>query len=148
MINRVILVGRLTRDPELRKTASGLSVCSFSIAVDDFKRGQDGEKNTLFMNVSLFGVSAESVAKYCRKGSLVGVDGKLSQRKYTRKADNVQVTVIETIADRVDFLEPKGTTNAVDTGYIPDSNPNPYQSDNKKSADLDSIDVIDDDLPF
>lgn len=147
MINRVILVGRLTRDPELRKTASGLSVCSFSIAVDDSRKGQDGEKTTLFMNVSIFGNAAENVAKYCRKGSLVGVDGRLSQRKYTRKTDNIQVTVIETIADRVDFLEPKSANNA-DAGFVPDVTPAPYQGDTKKSADLDSIDVIDDDLPF
>ena len=63
MINSVVLVGRLTRDPELRKTNSGMSVASFTLAVDDSFRGQNGEKVTIFMPVSVWGKSADNVAK-------------------------------------------------------------------------------------
>jgi single-strand DNA-binding protein len=80
----------LTRDPELRKTTSGLAVASFAIAVDDSRKGPNGTKNTIFMNCSIFGNTGENVAKFTRKGSLVGIEGRLNQRKYTRKTDNVQ----------------------------------------------------------
>ena len=86
MINNVVLVGRLTRDPELRTTNSGMSVASFTIASDD-RRG--GQKTTIFMAVSVFGKQADVVAKYTKKGVLVGVTGRLTQRKYVRRVDNV-----------------------------------------------------------
>lgn len=142
MLNRVVLIGRLTRDPELRRTASNLAVVSFTIAVDDsYRRGADGEKNTLFMSCSMFGTRAENVAKFVRKGSLVAVEGRLNQRKYTRKSDGVNMTVIETICDSVEFLEPKGAAPA-ETGYTPDITPESPSDDDV------SIDVTDDDLPF
>lgn len=141
MLNRVVLIGRLTRDPELRRTANNLAVASFTIAVDDSFRRQGEERNTLFMNCSIFGNRAENVAKFTRKGSLVAVEGRLNQRKYTRK-DGVQMTVVETICDSVEFLEPKGstpTTSSDDSAYTPDMEP---------EVDDTSIDVTDDDLPF
>ena len=85
MVNNVVLVGRLTRDPELRKTSTGMGVASFTIACDDSRKGPNGEKVTIFMNVSVFGNSADTVVKFTRKGSLVGVVGRLTQRKYTRR---------------------------------------------------------------
>ena len=94
MVNNVVLVGRLTRDPELRRTTSGLSVASFTIAVDDSRKGPNGEKVTVFMPVSIFGKSADTVVKFTRKGNLVGVIGRLTQRKYTRRSDNVEITYI------------------------------------------------------
>jgi single-strand DNA-binding protein len=110
MLNRVILIGRLTRDPELRKTSSGMAVASFAIAVDDNYKQPDGSKNTLFMNVARYsGRRAENVVKFTRKGSLVAVQGRLNQRKYTRKTDNQQISVVEVIADDVEFLDPKGS---------------------------------------
>src|SRR5574344_2871755 len=124
MLNRVILIGRLTRDPELRKTTSGMAVASFAIAVDDNYKQPDGSKNTLFMNCSLFGARAENVVKFTRKGSLVAVQGRLNQRKYTRKTDQQVVSVVEVIADDVEFLDPKGSGQAQDnSGYTPDKAP-------------------------
>ncbi len=152
MLNRVVLIGRMTRDPELRKTTSGLSVASFAIAVDDSYKQPDGTKNTLFMNCSIFGNKAENVAKFTRKGSLVAVEGRLNQRKYTRKTDNVQISVVEVIADNVEFLDPKGSQPSDNGGYSADRNapsaPASQVEEKKDSGNLDSIDVVDDDLPF
>jgi single-strand DNA-binding protein len=151
MLNRVILIGRLTRDPELRKTTSGMAVASFAIAVDDNYKQPDGSKNTLFMNCSLFGARAENVVKFTRKGSLVAVQGRLNQRKYTRKTDQQVVSVVEVIADDVEFLDPKSGQAQDNGGYTPDNKtpdaPAP-QTKKQDGGNLDSIDVVDDDLPF
>lgn len=152
MVNNVVLVGRLTRDPELRKTTSGMSVASFTLACDDSRKGPNGEKVTIFMNVSVFGNSADTVVKFTRKGSLVGVVGRLTQRKYTRRTDNVEVTTTEITANQVEFLEPKGANNsASDSGYradAPVSNDFAQVNNQQGSQNLDTIDVVDDDLPF
>ena len=149
MLNHVVLIGRLTRDPESRKTNTGLTVVSFTVAVDDTFKGPNGEKNTLFMNCSIFGTKAENVAKFVRKGSLVAVSGRLNQRKYTNR-DNQQVTVIETITDNVDFLEPKSANGATPDASIRQQAPQQdYVSDDAAdSGNLDGIDVVSDDLPF
>ncbi len=146
MLNRVILIGRLTRDAELRRTASGLSVASFTVAVDDPRKNPDGTSNTLFMNCTLFGQRADNFVKYTHKGSLVSVEGRLQQRKYVNKA-GVNVTVIETLVDNFDFLDPKsanaGTDNATPAGF----NQTETASE-PESGNLDAIDVTEDDLPF
>ena len=155
MLNRVCLVGRLTRDPELRTTASGMQVVSFTIAVDDPyarknqpQQGQQQPANsnegTLFMSCSMFGNRAPNVAKFTKKGSLVSVEGRLRQRKYTNR-DGVNVTVIETVADGVEFLEPKSAQAGrdADTGYSNQSYENQQQGSN-----LGSIDITDDDMPL
>lgn len=143
MLNRIVIIGRLTRDPELRRTTSGVSVASFTIACDDSYRGQNGEKNTVFLNCSCFRNVAENVAKFTRKGSLVAVSGRITQRKYVNR-DNVQVTVTEISADGVEFLEPKSANQAND-GYVADV---PATGSAEQNDDSDSIDVIEDDLPF
>ncbi len=145
MLNRVILIGRLTRDAELRKTASGLSVASFTVAVDDKRKNPDGTSNTLFMNCTLFREAADTFVKYTHKGSLVSIEGRLQQRKYTNKA-GVQVTVIETLVDGFDFLESKNSSGASDTNTQPAGfNQATPASD---SGNLDAIDIVEDDLPF
>ncbi len=141
MINRVILVGRLTRDPELRKANSGLPVASFSIAVDSRMKNQDGTRATTFMNCSIFGNQAENLVKFTRKGALVGVEGSLNQRNFTRQ-DGSKGSVIEVIADRVAFLEPKG--NRVIESEVTFNDTPAQESGNN----LDSLDLPDDDLPF
>ena len=148
MLNCVVLVGRLTRDPELVKAASGTSIASFRIAVDDSYKGPNGEKTTLFMDCVIYGNKADNVVKYVRKGSLISVQGRLRQRSYTNKS-GVQVTVVETVADNVEFLEPKNASGARDAGYTPDV-PAPSVPSNQAvaSEDLDSLDVVDDDMPF
>ena len=148
MLNHVVLIGRLTRDPESRKTNTGLTVVSFTVAVDDSFKGPNGEKNTLFMNCSIFGTKAENVAKFVRKGSLVAVSGRLNQRKYTNR-DNQQVTVIETIADSVEFLEPKSANGtAADASIRQQAPAQDYVDEAADSGNLDGIDVVSDDLPF
>lgn len=146
MLNRVILIGRLTRDPELRKTASNLSFASFSLAVDDSRKNPDGTKNTLFINCTIFRERADTLVKYTRKGSLISIEGKLQQRKYTNKA-GVQVSTYEVIVDSFDFLDSKGSAQAEASGYAsqPEAAPAAPQPD---SGNLDAIDVVDDDLPF
>ena len=151
MVNSVVLVGRLTRDPELRKTSSGMSVASFRLAVDDSRKGPNGEKVTIFMPVSIFGNAADTVVKFTRKGALVGVVGRLTQRKYTNRA-GVEITATEIAANQVEFLEPKGAKAIEDSGYSPDvPAPEPQNqaaAHQEDSKNLDSIDIVDDDLPF
>ena len=144
MINRVVLVGRLTRDPELRKAKSDLPVASFSIAVDSRMKNPDGTRGTTFMNCSIFGNQAENVVKFTRKGSMVGVEGSLNQRNFVRQ-DGSKGSVIEVIADRVAFLEPK-SNNAVVEGDTVTFDDTPAVQESGKN--LDSLDLPDDDLPF
>ena len=106
MLNRVVVLGRLTKDPELRKSASDVSFATFSVAVDNTAKEADGTRGTLFLDCRVFGAQAESVAKYTSKGSKVVVDGSLNQRNFLRK-DGTQGKAIEIYADSVTFLDPK-----------------------------------------
>ena len=144
MINRVVLVGRLTKDPELSRTSSGTPKAFFTLAVDN--RVKSGaERTASFIPCIVWNQAAEDVAKFIRKGSLVGVEGRLNQRTYDSK-DGRRVTVIEVICDSVQFLEPKGTTTEAP---VRDEVP-PYEDFNDDAGDnnLSAIDVADDDLPF
>lgn len=142
MINRVVLVGRLTRDPELRSTSTGRKVTSVTVAVDSLSKDADGNKTTSFIPVTVWNSTAEVLSKYAHKGSLVGVEGRLSQRSYKRN-DGTNTSVIEVIADRVALLEPKNSRE----NY---SNASSYEPDQETDvvADLESADLADDDLPF
>ena len=139
MVNRVLLVGRLTKDPELRKTNSDISYATFTLAVDNRIREQDGTRGTIFIDCRVFRDQAENTVKYTRKGSMVAVDGSLNQRNFVRQ-DGSKGKVIEIIVDSVTFLEPKkdapAETPKFDDIQAPESN------------NLDSIDLSDDDLPF
>lgn len=106
MMNRVVLVGRLTKDPELRRTASGTAVSSFTVAVDNRTKDANGERTTSFIPCTAWNVQAENITRFMRKGSLVGVEGRLNQRTYDAK-DGHKVSVIEVNADLVQFLEKK-----------------------------------------
>jgi len=143
MINRVVLVGRITKDPELRTSTSGNSVVSFTVAVDNRLKNPDGERGASFVGCVAFGSIAETVTKFTRKGSLVGVDGSLNQRKYQR-ADGSTASVIEVICDSVKFLEPKGTRGGIEE--IPPFDDAPAPTEDNRN--LDSLDLPDDDLPF
>ena len=144
MINRVVLVGRLTKDPELRKTISS-AVASFTLAVDNRLKGPNGEKTTSFIPCVAWNQQAENTVKFVRKGSLVGVEGRLNQRTYDSK-DGRKVQVIEVICDAVQFLEPKGTNSLQNdnNGFVPDYVPD----DVEERKNVSSIDIADDDLPF
>ena len=151
MINRVVLVGRITKDPELRTATSGNSVSSFTVAVDSKMKGPDGTRSTCFVTCVCFGQTAESVTKFTRKGSLVGVEGYLNQRKYQRQ-DGSMASVIEVICDSVQFLEPKGARGGFDEVPPFDDVPAPSGNGNRPSDEdnrnLDSLNLPDDDLPF
>ena len=140
MINRVVLVGRLTRDPELRRTQAGSSVCSFTVAVDSRQKNPDGTRGTTFVPCVCFQQSADNVVKFTRKGSLVGVEGRLNQRSYQRQ-DGTKATVYEVLCDTVQFLDPKSPDQPEETVF----NDEPVDD---SSRNLDTLDLPDDDLPF
>jgi len=144
MLNRIVLTGRLTRDPEFKRTSSDVGVASFTLAVDDSMKGPNGEKTTSFIGVVVWDKQADTVAKFLRKGALVGVDGRIRQRTFERK-DGTKASVIEVIANHVEFLEPKGTREVPNEEIVFDDEPVVAESESKN---LDSIDVTDDDLPF
>ena len=148
MINRVVLVGRLTRDPELRKTASGASVASFTIALDNLSKGPNGERTTSFIPCVIWNQQADNMVKYVRKGSLVGVEGRLNQRSYDSR-DGRKVQIIEVVCDSVQFLEPKSNSNA--TREEPETlgfEREEVQHVVEEDKNVSSIDIADDDLPF
>ena len=101
-MNNVVLVGRLTKDPELRTTPSGIATCQITVAVNGIP-SKDGERNTDFINVVVWRRQAENVAKYCNKGSLVGVNGRIHTRSYDAN-DGSKRYVTEVVADNVTFL--------------------------------------------
>ncbi|MBU9108779.1 single-stranded DNA-binding protein [[Clostridium] innocuum] len=150
MINRVVLVGRLTKDPVLRKTANGASVVSFTVACTRrFK--QEGQPEADFINTVAWNKTADIVAQYTHKGSLVGVEGRIQTRSYDDK-DGKRVYVTEVVADSVQFLESKSA--AASNAYVPEQGSNQgYQSDNGQSYSNDftsssTLDIASDDLPF
>lgn len=148
MLNVITMVGRLTRDPELRMTNSGTQVGAFTIACDDGRKGPNGERQTVFIDCTLFGKQAETLTKFFKKGNLIGLTGRLTQRKFTNR-DNIQVTRTEINVDRIEFVESAKERDGA--GFTPD-----YPSDEPvsqvapvaQSKNVDAIDVTDDDLPF
>jgi single-strand DNA-binding protein len=110
MMNRVLLVGRLTKDPELKYTPSGVAVATFTLAVNRTFTNQQGEREADFINCVVWRKPAENVANYCKKGAQVGVDGRLQTRSYEGQ-DGKRVYVTEVVAESVQFLESKGNGN-------------------------------------
>lgn len=116
MINSIVLMGRLTADPELRTTQSGKSVVSFSVAVDrDFQ--QNGEKQADFIGVVAWGKTAEFIDKYFREGRMIAVVGRIQTRTYTDKDGNKRKAV-EVVADKVSFTGEKADTAAQEPSRI------------------------------
>lgn len=133
MLNRVIVIGRLTADPVLRYTQSGLAVCSFTLAVDRPFKGQNGEKETDFLDVQSWRKLGENCANYLTKGKMAAVDGRLQVRSYEAK-DGSKRKAVEIVAENVVFLSPKGKDQ--ENGSIPGQVMNLEQG------------VNEDDLPF
>ena len=106
-MNKVILVGNLTRDPELSETPSGIAVCRFSIAVSRDYSNAEGNRETDFFNITVWRGRAENCGRYLKKGNKVGVVGRLQNRSYDDK-DGVKRYVTDIVADEVEFLTPKG----------------------------------------
>ena len=143
MINRIVLVGRLTRDPELRYTQSGVAVVSFSLAVDrNFKNAQ-GEREADFIDIVAWRQLAENCAQYLGKGKLAAVDGSLQIRSYTGN-DGVKRRAAEVVADSVRFLSPKdgAAGGGSFAGAVPPPQDVPYNTEREDEM------LGDDDLPF
>lgn len=168
-MNRVVLVGRLTKDPELRYTPNGVAVATFTLAVNRTFTNQQGERETDFINCVIWRRPAENVANFLKKGSLAGVDGRLQTRNYEGQ-DGRRVYVTEVLAESVQFLEPKnasggnsgnfGAPREQDFPFGNNNNQNQFQQqpnrnnqghtriDEDPFANDGQIDISDDDLPF
>ncbi|MGM1048363.1 MAG: single-stranded DNA-binding protein [Bacillota bacterium] len=140
MLNRVILIGRLTRDPELRYTPAGVAVTEFTLAVDRPFSGADGKREADFIPVVTWRQLAETCANYLRKGRLTAVEGRIQVRSY-ENAEGKCVYVTEVIADNVRFLE-SNRDNGQSSGSRPNNNQDPFSDAGKP------IDIPDKDLPF
>ena len=169
-MNKVILVGRLVKDPELRRTNTDIPVVQFALAVNRTFTGNNGERQADFINCVVWRNQAENLAKYMRKGSQIGVEGRLQVRTY-EDAGGVKRYVTEVICDQIHFLESKGSRdsgfNDINSYDIP-SQPtrsisnDPFANlgggyqDNRNSIDVEdpfanlktSSGISDDDLPF
>ena len=106
MLNRIVLIGRLTKDPELRYTQSGKAVCAFTLAVDRPYLANNGNREADFINIVVWNKTAENCAQYLAKGKLAAVDGRLQIRSYDGQ-DGQRRYITEVIADNVRFLSPK-----------------------------------------
>jgi single-strand DNA-binding protein len=154
MLNRIILIGRLTQDPEMKYTNSGKAVATFNLAVDRDRKNANGEKETDFIRVVVWQKLAELVAQYLHKGRLASVEGRLQIRQYEDK-EGRKVRVAEVIADGVQFLD-KGSDNgngSSNHASVPQQGGRSSQSSSMSyndpfSDDGGTIDISDDDLPF
>lgn len=167
MLNRAILTGRLTRDPELRYTTSGTAVVQATIAVDRQFKNQQGEREADFINLVIWRKAAENFANFTHKGSLVGIDGRIQTRTYENKQGQ-RVYVTEINVDNFSLLEPRQEnsqqSNNNYSSQVPNNNAHnatsnsPQQNQNAQSNygnqnnDFgnggQSIDLADDELPF
>lgn len=152
-MNVAALTGRMTRDPELRRTAQGDAVTSFTIAVDRDYIGKDGQKEADFINCVIWRKPAENVEKYCSKGSLVSVEGKIHTRHYDN-AQGQRVNVVEVVCSSVQFLETKSARERRPSQQAAQpSFQQPYQQqgiDLEKEFDnsMNSFDIAEDDIQF
>lgn len=132
MINNVVLVGRITKDLELRHTSSNKEVTSFTLAINRAFKGQDGQTQADFISCITFGKIAENLCRYCGKGSLIGVEGRIQTRNFQGKDGNT-VYATEVIADRVQFLN---TKNQSQQGQQAHFNNNYNQSFNNQQGNF------------
>ena len=130
MINNVVLVGRMTRDAELRMTQSNTAVASFTLAVNRPFKNQNGEREADFINCVIWRQAAENLANWCKKGTLVGITGNIQTRNYENQQGQ-RVYVTEVLANNFQLLESR----------------NQQQSSNNPPAN-DPMDISDEDLPF
>lgn len=133
-MNKVVLIGRLTRDPELRYTSSNIPSATFSLAVNRPFQNQNGVREADFINIVMWRKPAETAKKYLSKGSLIAVEGRIQTRNYDG-ADGKKVYVTEVVADNFEFLESKGqrANNNIET----------YQTETYENEDIPTTDVSD-----
>ena len=160
-MNKVFLIGRLTRDPELRYTGNNTAVASFSLAVQRNFTNQAGEREADFFNISVWRKQAENVKNYLSQGSQVAIEGRLQTRSYD-DANGQKRYVTEVVADNVEFIGSRNSSNNSNNMNSSASNagPTPYDfgdAPEPKGTDVDSnpfadfgssIEISDDELPF
>ena len=160
-MNRVELIGRLTRDPELRYTSNNIATTRFSLAVNRPFQGQNGEQGTDFINIVVWRKQAENVKNYLTQGSQVAVEGRIQTRTYDDQNGQKRY-ITEVVADNVEFLGSKNSSSNTNnmSGSNKNSEPTPYDfgdAPEPKGTDVDSnpfadfgasIEISDDELPF
>ena len=156
-MNKVFLIGRLTRDPELRYTGSNVAVATFSLAVNRNFTNQAGEREADFINIVVWRKQAENVKNYLSQGSQVAVDGRIQTRSYDDNEGNKRY-VTEVVADNVEFLGSKGSnSNSNSNSSNDDKTPYDFGDSEPAGTDVDSnpfadfgssIEISDDELPF
>ena len=156
-MNKVILIGRLTRDPELRYTSSNVATATFSIAVDRNFTNQNGEREADFINIVVWRKQAENCKNYLTKGSQVAIEGRIQTRNYDGQ-DGKKVYVTEVVADNVQFLGGKGSNNSSNQNSLDQTTPYDFAQDAPQEttdvsgdpyADFGAdIEINDADLPF
>ena len=139
-MNKVFLIGNLTRDPELTETASGVAVCHFAIAVNRSYSSQDGERQTDFFNCTAWRATAETIARYTKKGNKVAVGGSIQLRNYEDN-QGVKRTAVDIIVQDIEFLTPKSGDSFDDVADAPRA------SAPKKKPTLQAMED-DSDIPF
>ena len=151
MINRTVLVGRLTRDPELRYTSSNKAFARFTIAVNRTFAGANGEREADFISCIVWNRQAENLARFVKKGSLIGVEGRIQTGSYDDK-DGIRKFTTDVVCDSVQFLEPKGSDNGPQEDAFNDDYKQKFYDEKpqqkKQQSSIPSIDVTEDDLPF
>jgi len=144
MINNVVLVGRMTKEAELRYTPSNIAVATFTLAVNRDFKGENGEREADFINVVLWRQAAENLANWTKKGSLVGVTGRIQTRNYDNQQGQ-RVYVTEVVADRFQLLESRGDNQ----GQTQQQNAAPnFARNNNQQMATNPLEISDDDLPF
>lgn len=126
-MNKVFLIGNITRDPELSETAGGVKVCHFAVAVNRSYTDSNGERQTDFFNCTVWRGLAENVAKYCKKGNKVAVSGSVQVRNYEDR-EGVKRTAVEVVVQDVEFLTPM-SANSAPAASAPPSGPQPQAFD-------------------
>lgn len=149
MLNVTTLTGRLTKDLDLRYTSNAKAVGSGTLAVDRQFKNAQGEKETDFINFVVWGKSAENMANYTRKGSLIGITGRIQTRNYENQQGQ-RVYVTEVVAESFTFLESKNSQNGQSNPSQRQDNFSNYKQNNEDPFlnSGQSIDISDDDLPF
>ena len=145
MINNVTLTGRITKDLEKHQTNKGTSVVNFSLAVDRRRKNANGDREADFISIQAWGLTADLLCKYCGKGSLIGIEGRIQCRNYENNQGQ-RVYVTEVVAENVTFLDSKKSNQSQQGGY----QSNGYQNDNYQQP-FDSAMPFDDsadDVPF
>ena len=156
-MNRVELIGRITRDPELRYTSSNIATTRFTLAVNRPFQGQNGEQGTDFINIVVWRKQAENVKKFVSKGSLVAVEGRIQTGSYEKDGQRIYTT--DVVADSVQFLESKAQSqnrqstddNMTPADFVnePMNNSNETDMSDEVFANFgDSIEISDDDIAF